>query len=129
MSAARTGATGAANNRSLKRPRFRAASGALPGLAQAASRPEAELVALALSPDGRWAYSVGRAGAGQPWVFRRTDVSGAGPFAADATPLALSAPADDRIHLLRVSDDGGTLFALALAPSGTETVFHSLPLP
>jgi hypothetical protein len=93
------------------------------------SIPEAELVALALSPEGRWAYSVGRDGAGQPWVFRRTDVSGAAPFQAEATPLALSAPADDRIHLLRVSDDGGTLFALALAPSGTETVFHALPLP
>jgi hypothetical protein len=91
--------------------------------------PDVELGAVALSPDGRFAYTVGRAGAGQPWFFRRTDVSVAGPYAAEEPALALSVPAAEYVHLLRVSEDGGTLFALALAASGTETIFHALPLP
>lgn len=91
--------------------------------------PEAELGAVALSPDGQWAYTVGRTAAGQPWVFRRTDVSGTGPYVAEDPPLALAVPTEESVSLLQVSDDGGTLFLLALAQSGLETVFHALQLP
>jgi hypothetical protein len=93
------------------------------------SVPEANITAVALAPDGRSAYTAGRGASGSPWVFRRTGVAGGAPYTAGATPLAISVPSDQLVHLLRVSEDGSTLFVLATAASGTETVFHALPLP
>ncbi|MBK9518057.1 MAG: IPT/TIG domain-containing protein [Anaeromyxobacter sp.] len=84
----------------------------------------------ALSPDGAWAYTVGQAAQGGPWVFRRTRVDGAGPYVAEATPLALSLPADQYPVAMEVSEDGSALFLLAGFPSGPAgSVLHVLPLP
>jgi len=92
--------------------------------------PEPDLVAVAASPDGAFAYTAARTSGGTAWVFRRTDVRAAsGPYTADATALPLSLPIGESPVAMEVSDDGGTLFVLTNPTSGTGSAFHAFPLP
>lgn len=97
------------------------------------SLPEPGVSAVALAPDGATLYTLAqtRDAASSPfyWVFRRTDLHGAPPYAADATPLPIAIGGTESPVAMTVSEDGSTLFLLTWAPTGsTGTIFRAVPL-
>jgi hypothetical protein len=84
--------------------------------------------ALAVSPDGAYAYTLGYETGAAKWVLRRADLRpGSGPYTAVATATAVPLPPSDIPQAMAVSEDGSTLFVLA--SSGAGGTFLAVPLP
>lgn len=91
------------------------------------SLPETYALAVAVSPGGDSLYTLARTSANSPWIFRRASIAGAGPYAAEATPLPFSIDTSEYPVAMAVSEDGGTLFLLTRG-SSSGRIFRALPL-
>jgi hypothetical protein len=86
----------------------------------------------AISPDGAYVYTLQKVS--NAWVLRRTGVNAAaGPYAPDDTPLPFVLASYQTPTVLRVSEDGSTLFLLAyytpLYGGNPGYWFYAVPLP
>lgn len=97
----------------------------------ALTAPETWIDSLAVAQDGKKVYTLAQ-DAGNAWILRRTDISGAmGPYPADAAPLPFALPSDSYPLAMVVSEDGSTLFILANQSGGAAPGLHffAVPLP
>jgi hypothetical protein len=86
--------------------------------------------AVAIAPDGRWAYVLHPSAGNTAWVLARADVTAPlGPYAAEVVTPPLELPYTEYPVAMTVSEDGGALFVLTTGRSAFGSFFYALPLP